>query len=209
MQYDFSIKKIERKEKRGKYKSIFKMRYVWISISILFVSLLLITLSWIVKSYEWLSNMFLSVGASAITGCVIYYLSNKRLNTINKLQFEISSLQELKDRIEKCIYFSLYSLAAMTVNDNTDENVLFRDVMHEIHKASNELPESVFLELGFDADDPFDRDKIEFYIDVFRIKGKEIATSVIKDTFRPILERIKELMFEKKKQLAFSANSVL
>ncbi|MBQ6019588.1 MAG: hypothetical protein IJL26_05335 [Clostridia bacterium] len=160
------------------------------------------------KRHNWLSNFFLSIGSSAFTGAVLYYLSNMRGNKIQKTQSEINRLQKLGNSVNSVILFS--SFFSVENTNNTEKKFdIFESLMRELNEASSELPESAFIALGFDIDDPFDRDKIKYYIDRFQGSEKSRVLEEIVTEFRPIYKKILNLIHNKEIQISFSNNSVL
>ena len=204
----FFIWKIKRKERKVRIQQIIRLNYIWWSLAILIISIASFVLSFLFKRHNWLSDLFLSLGSGAFTGAVLYYLSNMRGNKIQKTQSEINGLQKLGNSVNSVIFFCLFFSGENTKNTEKEFEI-FDSLMRELNEASSELPESASIAMGFDIDDPFDRDKIKYYTDRFQGSEKSKVLEEIVAEYRPIHEKILNLIHNKEIQISFSNNSIL
>lgn len=196
------FKETLKKDKRQRRKAICKMTYIWVTSIVLILSLFCVTLSWRFEAKQWLSTMLISVGTSAITGCVLYFLSNLRANKKSNLQAEVKGLEQLRESLNAILCYSFYTSQSISASIK-EEVVSFNDLIDQLYEASCELSKTAVSELGFDIDDPFDMDKLEDLKDQYQEEDKRKLLEEISKQYQPVYNRIFKLYNDKKELLLF------
>lgn len=201
------LKKIIRDDKKQKNRQIRKMSYVWWSCAILLFSIVFIVLSFVFQKCDWMSNVFLSIGSSSITGVVLYCLSNMRNNKKYRLQFELDCLNSLHDSIQKLLYFHAY--AKGQAKEGKTETEIFSELLNDIKDNMSDFPVNLYSELGFDIDDPFDLDKMKYYKTVFDERTNHSILNELTEILSPKLDIITKMIREKEYQSNYINNRIL
>ena len=203
--------KPRRKELRQRF---LKQPNFWGTISSFLCAVILLVLSfWLhLRRYEWLPNAFLSIACGVITGLVLYFLTNIRTNRLIRVQEDLESLRTMETPLQDIFNMKLSCQWRWSPLDNefgvTDMGLQVLEDLETLDRAHYNMSHRLFEKLGFNIDDPFDRDKLsemkaglENAGDNEKLIRKWIID--IEQIIEPVLDKVRSCLSEEKDALMF------
>lgn len=212
MLHNNPAKKLIKRRKREKRRTVYKLPYLWWLLGILFAALGLLVVSYFTyKCAPWFSGALVSLSCGCFTGATFYFLVNIRTNKERKIQREYDAIKKTLDLLNHILDYGYYCRALKRMGSyeqgNSDDKSEILSSLDKIELARSQIDLSVYHivhKLGYD---PLSQDNIKLYRDGISMSNdeKSIAETIswiCKNIF-PAAEEMKILLLERENQLSF------
>lgn len=111
--------------------------------------------------HPWISNVMISASCGIITGLALYFLTNLRSNSYNKLKNEYNLLIEVRNESANIVRDSKYYLECHCLwNREIETDEFFKTIYEGTEKVQGVLMDKIswelYREMGLEENDPID-----------------------------------------------------
>lgn len=218
MKKDNVRKKIIRNRKKELKQRFFKLSNPKWMITILLVSIGIIVASYYThKCDTWLSGVFVSAGCGGMTGLVLYFLSNLRNNNYAILQKEFSTLNSIRNILNRINgfknYHQYYRESWGVKRDSFLDGLEIVGLLEKLQMIVDDMSCKLYEIFTVDDDNPLSYENLQIFksrlLNADGDNEVQICMNDIVKHFAPVENKVFELIREKEDQLMFLGRFVI